>query len=72
MNIDDIFADANYRGEESLYPLSKVKSQHDKEKLSEQGYVPGYTVEEWKKRIYSPTSWFASLKNQSRLRLLMR
>lgn len=49
MNIDDIFADANYRGEESLYPLSKVKSQHDKEKLSEQGYVPGYTVEEWEK-----------------------
>ena len=32
---------------EDFYPLTKVKTASDKEKLLSQGYNPGYTVSEW-------------------------
>lgn len=36
-----------YVDRDSFYPLTKVLTQEDKDKLSSMGYNPGYTVSEW-------------------------
>ena len=51
MNISEIISDVNYRGEDKLYPLSNVKSEHDKNRLEAQGFIPGYTEDEWKQEF---------------------
>lgn len=51
MNKSELISDVAYRGEDKFYPLSLVKTQDDKDRLEEQGFVPGYTEDEWKQEF---------------------
>ena len=46
--VDSIIAEINYVTEENLLPLRKVQTADDKEKYEAEGYLPGYTWDEWK------------------------
>lgn len=47
LTISDILLKNGTTSLEDFYPLTKVKTASDKEKLLSQGYNPGYTVSEW-------------------------
>lgn len=47
LTVSDILLKNGTARLEDFYPLTKVKSASDKEKLLSQGYNPGYTVSEW-------------------------
>ena len=47
LTVSDILLKNGTARLEDFYPLTKVKTASDKEKLLSQGYNPGYTVSEW-------------------------
>lgn len=47
LTVSDILLKNGTARLEDFYPLTKVKTVSDKEKLLSQGYNPGYTVSEW-------------------------
>lgn len=49
--IDSIIAEVNYVTEDSLLPLRKVQTADDKKKYEAEGYLPGYTWDEWRKEF---------------------
>lgn len=58
MSIEDIIADTNYVQESALLPLTKIKTQKDIDKYSQQGYMVGYTVDSWKNEYsYIPVKY---------------
>lgn len=46
-SIDDIIADANYITEKALLPLSAIRTESDKTRYQNKGYLIGYTYDEW-------------------------
>ena len=75
LTVSDILLKNGTARLEDFYPLAKVKTASDKEKLLSQGYNPGYTVSEWPyplpadKIYYSrhliPSTYYYDLDNEA-------
>lgn len=65
LTVSDILLENGTARLEDFYPLTKVKTASDKEKLLSQGYNPGYTVSElnilrWRSH---PISWNRAMES---------